>query len=409
MTEPKLRFKDENEEKYPKWKKVSFRETCDGFDYGMNAAAVEFDGHNKYIRITDIDDNSHKYSYEKVSSPSGALDDKYLVRKRDILLARTGASVGKSYLYTPEDGVLYYAGFLIRMHVKDKYVPEFIFAQTLSDKYKRWVKLTSTRSGQPGINSTEYMTYTFECPCREEQQKIANLLSCTDEVIATLTKEVRLWEEKKQGVMQKIFSQKVRFKDENGEDYPEWQTSKLGELGSFDKGKVLSKADIAESGIPMILYGELYTSYSEVAYKIQRKTEHEIDGLYLSKGGEVILPCSGETPEDISTATCVMVSGVALGGDLIIFTPYKIDGRIISYILNHQQKYKIASVAQGKSIVHISANSIKKLDISYPVSVKEQQKIADCLSSIDEVIAIKKQKLETWKNIKKGLLQQMFV
>lgn len=201
---------------------------------------------------------------------------------------------------------------------------------------------------------------------------------------------------------------KLRFKDENGKNYPEWKTSKMESLGCFDKGRLLSKADISETGIPMILYGELYTHYKEVAYEIQRKTEHDTDGLYISKGGEVILPCSGETPEDISTATCVMKQGVALGGDLIVFTPYEIDGRIMSYILNHPQKYKIASVAQGKSVVHISASSIKKLDMTYPVSNEEQQKIAELFSSVDEVIVTLTEEVRLWEEKKKGVMQKIF-
>ena len=107
---PKLRFPGFESE----WEAKTFSEIADGFDYGINAAAVEFNGKHKYIRITDIDDTSHKFIGNPCVSPSGEIEEKYKVQIGDILLARTGASVGKSYLYDVCDGELYFAGFLIK-------------------------------------------------------------------------------------------------------------------------------------------------------------------------------------------------------------------------------------------------------------------------------------------------------
>lgn len=230
-----------------------------------------------------------------------------------------------------------------------------------------------------------------------------------DDVIGVIESEITLWEEKKKGVMQKIFSQEVRFKKEDGSDYLEWEEQEVGNLGEFIKGAPLSKADISETGIPFILYGELYTTYKEVAYEIKRKTKAVVEDKYYSKMGDVVIPTSGESAEEISTATCVMKDGVILAGDLNIFRSNLVDGRIMSYILNCQAKNKIAKIAQGKSIVHIQAKELGKVKVQYPIDSEEQEKVAELLSTVDEVIQIKKQRLETWKNIKKGLLQQMFV
>ena len=122
-----------------------------------------------------------------------------------------------------------------------------------------------------------------------------------------------------------------------------------------------------------------------------------------------MIPTSGESAEEISTATCVMVPNVILAGDLNIFRSTVIDGRIMSYILNYQAKWKIATIAQGKSIVHIQAKQLGKIFVEYPVDKDEQQKIADCLSALDTVIQKQKETLEKWQELKKGLLQQMFV
>ena len=146
----------------------------------MNAAAKEYDGRNKYIRITDIDETTSKYCNDDVVSPSGELEDKYLVRENDILFARTGASVGKTYHYDISDGKLYFAGFLIRGNVLSCYNSKFVFYQTQLPRYEKWVKVMSARSGQPGINSQEYEGFNLFMPTRFEQDKIESFISLLD-------------------------------------------------------------------------------------------------------------------------------------------------------------------------------------------------------------------------------------
>lgn len=201
---------------------------------------------------------------------------------------------------------------------------------------------------------------------------------------------------------------KLRFKADDGSEFPDWEEKKIGDIGCFIKGAGLSKADISNFGTPLILYGELYTTYSEVAYDIKRKTQAVVDDKYYSLIGDVIIPTSGESAEEISTATCVMVPGVVLGGDLNIFRSSILDGRIMSYILNHQAKWKIAAIAQGKSIVHVQAKQLANIPVRYPVSECEQQKIADFLSTIDTVIEKQKATVEAWEERKKGVMQKLF-
>ena len=180
---PNLRFPEFQGE----WKKTKFGDIATGFDYGMNAAAKNYDGVNKYIRITDIDEASSTYTDKDIVSPDGVLTDNYLVNNRDILLARTGASTGKSYLYKKSDGKLYYAGFLIRANVTT-HDPYFVFSQLHTHRYWRWVSIMSARSGQPGINSQEYSSFPIYTTSIEEESKIAKLLSLLDKRIATQNK-----------------------------------------------------------------------------------------------------------------------------------------------------------------------------------------------------------------------------
>lgn len=154
----------------------------------MNAAAIKYDGKHKYIRITDIDEETSAFIPNPLSSPDCEFEQKYLVKGNDILFARTGASVGKSYLYNPNDGELYFAGFLIRARIKPEYNGTFIYYQTKSKKYNRWVKLTSMRSGQPGINSQEYSGYPIAITGKVEQDKIADFFQMLDNRIAVQNK-----------------------------------------------------------------------------------------------------------------------------------------------------------------------------------------------------------------------------
>ena len=187
------------------WKEVALCDVASGFEYGMNAAATVYDGSHKYIRITDIDDNSHLYSQNVPVSPEGQVDEKYRVRENDILFARTGASVGKSYRYQRSDGDLYYAGFLIRIHVNSDVNCGYVFQNTLTEAYRRWVLLESARSGQPGINAEQYKQYRFLLPPLELQNKISTLATNLDNLICKEENLLSQIEQVKIALLQRLF------------------------------------------------------------------------------------------------------------------------------------------------------------------------------------------------------------
>ena len=201
---PHLRFPEFNGE----WEKCKLGDIATGFDYGMNAPAKVFDGVNKYIRITDIDEASSTYNDSDTVSPDGTLTDTYLVNERDILLARTGASTGKSYLYKKTDGKLYFAGFLIRANVPE-HNPYFVFSQLHTHRYWKWVSIMSVRSGQPGINSQEYSSFPIYTTSIQEERKISKLLRLIDERIATQSKLIEKLESLIKGIMVELQKQGV--------------------------------------------------------------------------------------------------------------------------------------------------------------------------------------------------------
>lgn len=195
----------------------------------------------------------------------------------------------------------------------------------------------------------------------------------------------------------------LRF-SEFSEDLKE---SNLGQVAIFTKGKGISKLDVDENGrFECIRYGELYTHYGETIQNIKSKTNLSEKELVFSEQNDVIIPASGETQIDIATASCVLKSGVALGGDLNIIKT-KLNGVFLSYYLNNRKKKDIASLAQGSSVVHLYANQLKTLQLNLP-TLPEQQKIAAFLTAVDEKIQQLARKKDFLEQYKKGVMQKIF-
>ena len=201
----KLRFKDDNGNDYPAWVEKSLGDVTNNISYGLNAASKDYDGENKYIRITDIDETTGKYNNLDIVSPDCVLSDDYKLKINDLLFARTGASTGKTYLYNENDGKMYFAGFLIKFSIKDEYCSNFIFYITQTFNYKKWVSIMSARSGQPGINAKEYSNYKFSCPVYDEQVKISNIISKLDNIIEKENILLDSYNDYKKGLLQKMF------------------------------------------------------------------------------------------------------------------------------------------------------------------------------------------------------------
>ena len=200
---PELRFAGFADD----WEQRKLGDLATSFEYGLNASAKSFDGTHKYIRITDIDDSSRKFNSQSLTSPDIDLSsaDNHKLKNGDILFARTGASVGKSYIYADSDGLVYYAGFLIRARIKSGVDSNFVFQHTLTSSYENFIRVTSQRSGQPGVNAKEYSTFEISVPSYEEQRKIGSFFKQLDETIALHQRKLDLLKEQKKGFLQKMF------------------------------------------------------------------------------------------------------------------------------------------------------------------------------------------------------------
>ncbi|MCR4792533.1 MAG: restriction endonuclease subunit S [Lachnospiraceae bacterium] len=245
----------------------------------------------------------------------------------------------------------------------------------------------------------------------EEQDRISDFFEQIDTLIALHQRKCDEAKNLKKCMLQKMFPK-------DGEQFPEirfpgftdaWEQRKLGDMASFSKGSGYSKGDLKDDGTPIILYGRLYTKYETVISEVDTFVD-EKKGSVLSKGGEVIVPASGETAEDISIASVVEKSGVLLGGDLNIITPPDdMDSAFLAISISNGKPHNdMAKMAQGKSVVHLHNSDLEKIDLPYP-SYDEQRRISEFFSDLDKLITLHQRKCDEIIVLKKALLQQMFV
>ncbi|MBO6219058.1 MAG: restriction endonuclease subunit S [Treponema sp.] len=392
---PKLRFPEFNGE----WEKKRLEEICDPPKYGLNSAGIEFDGIHKYLRITDIDEITHTFSPTDITTPS-EFNDEYLLNKNDIVFARTGASTGKTYLYDSNDGDLYFAGFLIKFHVKDANA-RFVFYQTLTHKYSKWVHVMSTRSGQPGINSEEYGSYKIKLPDIHEQQKIADFLSNVDSIITAETKILNTLQKKKKALMQKLFTRQLRFKSADDTDFPTWEEKKLGEVCETYSGGT-PKSGTAEyygGEIPFIRSGEISSNKTELF--LTEKGMENSSAKMVSKG-DILYALYGA-----NSGLCSISKIDGAINQAILCIKTNENKRFLCNYLQYQREYFYSTYLQGGQ-GNLSGKLVESFIIPLPCLV-EQQKIADCLSSMDSLIQTQQKVVTTWQQRKKALLQQMFI
>ena len=365
---PNLRFPEFSGE----WKKCKFGDIATGFDYGMNAAAKPFDGENKYIRITDIDEASSTYNDKDIVSPDGRLTDNYVVNDRDILLARTGASTGKSYLYRKSDGKLYYAGFLIRANITE-HNPYFVFSQLHTHRYWRWVSIMSARSGQPGINSQEYSSFPIFTTSLHEENKISTLLSLLNERIVTQNKII----EKLQSLIKGLAVALTTKEKAN------IAISQCLECHS----STLQESEVLSSGLCKVFGANGLVGYKDVP-------QMNGDAILVIKDG------SG-----VGTVSYAQGKFSVIGTLNYLTVIGNNDLRYLYFALSvfNFQPYKT-----GMAIPHIYFKDYGKAKIYCP-SLTEQKRVANVLDKLESKLFVEQELLASFNQQKLYLLGKMFI
>lgn len=374
------------------WTIKSLAEVCDNFSYGMNAAAKTYDGYNKYIRITDIDDNNHIYTGLDIVSPDADLELKYRVQENDILFARTGATVGKTYLYNKNDGILFFAGFLIRANVPmdNSY---YVYEQTLTRRYLNWVRIMSQRSGQPGINAQEYGTYTFPYCCVEEQQRIAAILTTQDKVIELKEKRLAEKQRQKKYLMQQLLTGKKRLPGY----WREWNFPKAKEVfqsvtDKNHKGDLMVLSATQDKGIMPRDEVDIDIKYEVSSLASYKKVcqGNFVISLRSFQGGIEYSAYTGL----VSPAYTVLSPKKELCDEY-----YKQYFKSADFI--NRLNVAVYGIRDGKQI---SFEDFGRLRIPYP-PINEQTAIAQVLSTADREISLLRQDIEQEKQKKKALMQ----
>lgn len=393
---PKRRFEGFVDE----WEERELGEVAKSFEYGLNASAIKFDGENKYIRITDIDENTRLFNQNELTSPKTDLStaDNYLLHTGDVLFARTGASVGKTYRYQNFDEKVYYAGFLIRARIKKEFDSEFIFQNTLTQKYNSYIKVTSQRSGQPGVNAQEYASYKLLLPSITEQQKIGQFFKHLDEMIAIQQRKIDKTKALKSAYLAEMFPAegervpKRRFEEFNGD----WSQKILGEVVEITMGQSPNSANYTDDPTNHILVqGNADLKNNKV---VPRVWTTEI--TKMAKKDDLILSVRAPVG-DIGKTDYEVVLGRGVAG---------IHGNEFIYqLLNKMKRNKYwDNLSTGSTFESINSHDIKLANILIP-DAKEQQKIGRFFKHLDEMIATHQQKLEKLKATKQAYLHEMFV
>ena len=355
---------------------------------------------NKYIRITDIDEGTYTYKYDDVVSPNAQLENKYKVQKNDILFARTGASTGKAYLYNEKDGLMYYAGFLIRGNVKPAYNAKFVFLQTQTQKYKKWVDIMSIRSGQPGINSQEYSIFKFHLPpSKAEQDKISTLFSLLDERIAT---QIRIID-KLQSLMKGITNRIIEDLISNAESVPFSEIYQMaGEGGTPDT----TKTQYYEEGtIPFIKIDDLSSKYLT-------KNKDFITEQGLQKSSAWIIPENSLIYSNGATIGAASINTYKVAtkqGILGIVPKSMISVEYLFYLVTStffdSQVHRIITHGTMATAYLKDINNIK---VPLPC-MNEQRRIVTGLASLSDKIEIEQGILFNLQKQKRFLLCKLFI
>ena len=416
MLVPKLRFKREDGTEYPEWTGSLFGEYCKTID----------------LRTSDTDSFPlYSLTIEDGVTPK---TDRYV---RDYLITKEGDSYkivpDGAFVYNPmnlrfgaikpnRSGISvcvsgYYDVFYIGIKETLAFWENYLTTPNMLNYYDRIA--TGSLIEKKRVYYSEFQKINKPLPCLEEQQKIADFLSTVDEVIAQSEAEVQNLEQQKKAAMQKIFSQEVRFKREDGTEYPEWEERQLDSFcdiitkqTGFDYTKTIKGALLTEQQDNTLPYLQT-KNFSGVNfnyltdYYIPTEVANQFSKIILDRQC-LLFSIVGASVGNIAlfpnTVKCFLSGAICVAKPSIVEqTAY-----LYYFMCSENGQSQIRNATKGSGQATITIEDIRLFTIATPC-LEEQQKIADFLSAYDEAISYAKQELDKWKELKKGLLQQMFV
>ncbi|HAA9659910.1 TPA_asm: restriction endonuclease subunit S [Listeria monocytogenes] len=342
--------------------------------------------------------------YEEYSKISGKVEN------GDLLVTGVG-SIGIPMLINHDEPLYFKDGNIIWFQNMKYINGEFFYYSFISYSIQKFIR-DSAGTGTVG-------TYTIDSGRKtpiylsnnNEQEKIGSFFKLLDNTIALHQRKLEKIKALKAAYLSEMFPAEGETKPKRrfAGFTDDWEQGKLEELAAFSKGSGYTKNDLVEKGMPLVLYGRLYTKYETIITEVNTFTKMK-DKSVISKGNEVVVPSSGETAKDISRASVIGAEGFILGGDLNIIKPKRELNSIFLAltISNGEQQKEIIKRAQGKSVVHVYNTDLKQVKLSYP-TFNEQEKIGSFFRQLDNAIALHQRKLQKLQNIKKAYLNEMFI
>lgn len=371
----------------------------------MSVSSKEYDGIHKYLHITDIDEKSRKFNKDKLTSPDikfNSSSKKYLLSNNDIVFARTGASTGKTYMYQKEDGIVYYAGFLIKASLSSNFDNNFIFQQTYRKRYYQRVKVISQRSGQPGINSKEYGNFDFLITQIEEQNKIGKLFKIFDNLLTLYERKTRLLSKLRTFLTQRLFSNSSKislyFDNKN------WSKHKISEFLTERNEKV-----IPNPSIPLVSFTvEKGVTPKSKRYNREFLVKDDKKKYKITKKNDIVY-----NPANLKFGAIARNKfGNAAFSPIYVTFITKLNPVFTEFLVRRKDFIKLALKYQEGTVYErmaVKSKDFLSLKIYLPNSSRDINHIAQILQSLDTLVSLNKNKISLITLIKKELLNTMFI
>ena len=366
-------------------------------DYGINAAAVDYSTElPAYLRITDIDDDGN-FCRDKKKSVADINYEQFILQDGDIVFVRTGATVGKTYLYDRSDGQLVFAGFLIRFKTDSQILlPYYLKLYTLTKPYWDWVKTTCTRSGQPGINSTEYGQFKLPVPKQFEQHKIVKVISTWDEAIQRMQQLIVQIKRRNKGLMQQLMSGTIRLKGFK----EKWKDLKLANVTTKISRR---NGDLVDAKVYSVTNSNGFVLQSE-------HFEREIAGADLSNYKIIKKHEFAYNPARINVGSIAYFTE-EIGIISSLYVCFKTNSNLLDMYLRYlldlgHTKHKIESLGEGGVRIYLWYDLFAQIRIALP-PIEEQEAIMKILVSADNELKLYEKHLANLQQLKKGLMQKL--
>ena len=377
---------------------VGFVGTCEEF-YTNGSSGVMM------IRTGDIKGSYIDYSNVKYIDESFHTKNvKSQLKCGDILIARHGSS-GHGVIFDSNKPAN--ALNIVILRTDEKLLLSRYLVQLLdSPGIQKQVAEASAGSTQNVINTSQIAKLLISIPELSEQKEVVNVCEALDSLIETLERQIFKKKAIKQGAMQELLTGKKRLPGFSGE----WKAHRLGDLGMFVKGSGISRAESNTGRIPAVRYGELYTTHQNyVTHFVSHISKEVATKAKQVYKGDILFAASGETKEEIGKCAAIIDDNIVYaGGDILILRPHEPHNPVfMGTLLNTAEVCRQrAEKGQGDAVVHIHADSLGNIKIKIP-EIKEQDAIAEILLGMDKEIEMLEMKLEKYRQLKQGMMQQL--